>query len=100
MQRGLEKLAIQDHAYNPDFLDVWTLISFRACPEDCRPEASVIPGERSEPKHRSMPLTASRRWSRWSCSGLSLIARTTAPISSRRPADVGVRTAELSRQRR
>jgi alkanesulfonate monooxygenase SsuD/methylene tetrahydromethanopterin reductase-like flavin-dependent oxidoreductase (luciferase family) len=27
---GLEYLAIQDHAYNPDFLDVWTLITYLA----------------------------------------------------------------------
>jgi alkanesulfonate monooxygenase SsuD/methylene tetrahydromethanopterin reductase-like flavin-dependent oxidoreductase (luciferase family) len=27
---GLEYLAIQDHAYNPEFLDVWTLISYLA----------------------------------------------------------------------
>src|SRR4030088_3487058 len=27
---GLDYLAIQDHAYNPDFLDVWTLITFLA----------------------------------------------------------------------
>jgi len=31
---GLEYLAIQDHAYNPDFLDVWTLISFLAADTD------------------------------------------------------------------
>ena len=27
---GLDCLAIQDHAYNPEFLDVWTLISYLA----------------------------------------------------------------------
>lgn len=27
---GLDYLAIQDHAYNPEFLDVWTLISYLA----------------------------------------------------------------------
>ncbi len=27
---GLDYLAIQDHAYNPDFLDVWTLITYLA----------------------------------------------------------------------
>jgi alkanesulfonate monooxygenase SsuD/methylene tetrahydromethanopterin reductase-like flavin-dependent oxidoreductase (luciferase family) len=27
---GLEYLAIQDHAYNPEFLDVWTLITYLA----------------------------------------------------------------------
>src|SRR6266851_8164353 len=27
---GLDYLAIQDHAYNPDFFDVWTLISYLA----------------------------------------------------------------------
>ena len=27
---GLDYLAIQDHAYNPEFLDTWTLISFLA----------------------------------------------------------------------
>ena len=27
---GLEYLGIQDHAYNPEFLDVWTLISYLA----------------------------------------------------------------------
>ena len=31
---GLEYLAIQDHAYNPDFLDVWTLISYLAADTD------------------------------------------------------------------
>jgi alkanesulfonate monooxygenase SsuD/methylene tetrahydromethanopterin reductase-like flavin-dependent oxidoreductase (luciferase family) len=29
-QAGLDYLAIQDHAYNPEFLDVWTLISYLA----------------------------------------------------------------------
>ena len=27
---GLDYLAIQDHAYNPEFLDVWTLITYLA----------------------------------------------------------------------
>lgn len=27
---GLDYLAIQDHAYNPEFLDVWTLIAYLA----------------------------------------------------------------------
>jgi alkanesulfonate monooxygenase SsuD/methylene tetrahydromethanopterin reductase-like flavin-dependent oxidoreductase (luciferase family) len=27
---GLDYLAIQDHAYNPEFLDDWTLISYLA----------------------------------------------------------------------
>src|SRR5258705_118437 len=27
---GLDSLAIQDHAYNPEFLDVWTLIAYLA----------------------------------------------------------------------
>src|SRR2546423_7958190 len=31
---GLEYLAIQDHAYNPDFLDVWTLITYLAAETD------------------------------------------------------------------
>lgn len=31
---GLENLAIQDHAYNPDLLDVWTLISYLAADTD------------------------------------------------------------------
>src|SRR5882762_4370768 len=31
---GLEYLAIQDHAYNPDFLDVWTLITYLAAGTD------------------------------------------------------------------
>jgi alkanesulfonate monooxygenase SsuD/methylene tetrahydromethanopterin reductase-like flavin-dependent oxidoreductase (luciferase family) len=30
----LDYLAIQDHAYNPEFLDVWTLISFLAAETD------------------------------------------------------------------
>ncbi|MEA2576423.1 MAG: hypothetical protein QOD78_11, partial [Chloroflexota bacterium] len=25
---GLEYLGVQDHAYNPDFLDAWTLITY------------------------------------------------------------------------
>ena len=29
-EAGLDYLAIQDHAYNPEFLDVWTLISYLA----------------------------------------------------------------------
>ena len=29
-EAGLDYLAIQDHAYNAEFLDVWTLISFLA----------------------------------------------------------------------
>ena len=29
-QAGLDYLAIQDHAYNPEFFDVWTLISYLA----------------------------------------------------------------------
>ena len=31
---GLDYLAIQDHAYNPEFLDVWTLISYLAAETD------------------------------------------------------------------
>ena len=31
---GLEYLAIQDHAYNTEFLDVWTLISYLAAETD------------------------------------------------------------------
>jgi alkanesulfonate monooxygenase SsuD/methylene tetrahydromethanopterin reductase-like flavin-dependent oxidoreductase (luciferase family) len=31
---GLDYLAIQDHAYNPDFLDVWTLITYLAAETD------------------------------------------------------------------
>ena len=31
---GLEYLAIQDHAHNPEFLDVWTLISYLAADTD------------------------------------------------------------------
>src|SRR5712664_546644 len=31
---GLDYIAIQDHAYNPEFLDVWTLISFLAAETD------------------------------------------------------------------
>src|SRR5438105_4742111 len=31
---GLEYLAIQDHAYNPEFLDVWTLITYLAAETD------------------------------------------------------------------
>ena len=30
----MEYLAIQDHAYNPDFLDVWTLITYLAAETD------------------------------------------------------------------
>jgi alkanesulfonate monooxygenase SsuD/methylene tetrahydromethanopterin reductase-like flavin-dependent oxidoreductase (luciferase family) len=31
---GLDYLAIQDHAYNPEFFDVWTLMSFLAAATD------------------------------------------------------------------
>jgi alkanesulfonate monooxygenase SsuD/methylene tetrahydromethanopterin reductase-like flavin-dependent oxidoreductase (luciferase family) len=31
---GLDYLAIQDHAYNPEFLDVWTLITYLAAETD------------------------------------------------------------------
>src|SRR6266545_624878 len=31
---GLDYIAIQDHAYNPEFLDVWTLISYLAADTD------------------------------------------------------------------
>jgi alkanesulfonate monooxygenase SsuD/methylene tetrahydromethanopterin reductase-like flavin-dependent oxidoreductase (luciferase family) len=31
---GLDYLAIQDHAYNPEFLDVWTLIAYLAAETD------------------------------------------------------------------
>src|SRR6266851_1473927 len=31
---GLEYLAIQDHAYNPEFFDVWTLITYLAAETD------------------------------------------------------------------
>jgi len=31
---GFEYLAIQDHAYNPDFLDAWTLITYLAAETD------------------------------------------------------------------
>jgi alkanesulfonate monooxygenase SsuD/methylene tetrahydromethanopterin reductase-like flavin-dependent oxidoreductase (luciferase family) len=33
-EAGLDYLAIQDHAYNPEFLDVWTLISYLAAETD------------------------------------------------------------------
>jgi alkanesulfonate monooxygenase SsuD/methylene tetrahydromethanopterin reductase-like flavin-dependent oxidoreductase (luciferase family) len=33
-QAGLDYLAIQDHAYNPEFLDVWTLITYLAARTD------------------------------------------------------------------
>ena len=33
-EAGLDYLAIQDHAYNPEFLDVWTLITYLAAETD------------------------------------------------------------------
>ena len=93
---GLDYLAIQDHAYNPEFLDTWTLITYLAAeteritfvPDVARPPAAATDdprqggrvaqraerrADRARRRRRRAAPTASRRWAARAGAGREMV---------------------------